>query len=430
MIQSIKGMNDILPDEVEWWQRVEETAREIFEIFGYHEVRTPALEKLELFSRSIGESTDIVEKEMYAFTDSKGEWLALRPEATASIVRTFIQHNLQADALVRKFYAIGSMFRHERPQKGRYREFHQIDAEVFGIDDPMIDAELMYMLRLFLERLGLSGVVLHINSLGCPECRQVYREQLRGFLEGYGESLCPDCRRRRYVNPLRVFDCKVERCQEALKGAPVLLDSICSGCGDHFERVRTYLAELDTAYEINPRMVRGLDYYMRTTFEIITDRLGSQNAVGGGGRYNGLMRDLGGPDLPGIGFAIGMERLILLLQQQQAITKRSPFCFVALLGEKARDRGFLLTQELRGLGLAVEMDYEARSLKSQMRRADKLGARYVLILGEQEIEKGEVQLRDMANKAQTNISLLDAAQALRDLCEENRNKLSGDPSVA
>ena len=415
-IQAVKGMNDLLPGQIEWWQRVEATARDVLESFGYREIRTPVLEKLELFSRSIGEATDIVEKEMYAFPDRKGEWLALRPEATASIVRAFIQHNLQADPLARKFYAMGPMFRHERPQKGRYRQFHQIDAEAFGTDDPMLDAELMYMLRLFLERLGLSGVVLHINSLGCAECRVSFRKSLQGYLEKHAEVLCPDCQRRRHTNPLRVFDCKVERCQAVLADAPVLLEFICEACSDHFGKVKSYLAELDTAYVINPRMVRGLDYYMRTTFEIITDRLGAQNAVGGGGRYNGLVRDLGGPDIPGIGFAIGMERLILLLQQEQTEEQRRPFIFVAALGEAARDSGFLLTQQLRQAGMETDFDYDGRSLKSQMRRADKLGVRYVIILGEEEIAKGEIQVRDMKEKTQTVLPLSSAAQALREMC--------------
>jgi histidyl-tRNA synthetase len=410
-------MNDILPDQIAWWHWVEATAREVLENFGYREIRTPVLEKIELFSRSIGESTDIVEKEMYAFPDRKGDVLALRPEATASIVRAFIQHNMQAEPLTRKFYALGPMFRHERPQKGRYRQFHQIDAEAFGVDDPMLDAELMYMLRVFLEKLGLTGVVLHINSLGCPECRKTYREVLQGFLAERAEGLCPDCQRRRHTNPLRVFDCKVERCQAQLTDAPILLHSICGECSRHFEQVKVYLDQLQTPYVINPRMVRGLDYYMRTTFEIITDRLGSQNAVGGGGRYNGLVRDLGGPDIPGIGFAIGMERLILLLQQGEEERLRRPKIFLAALGEVARQRGFLLVQELRSKGMEAETDYEGRSLKSQMRRADKLGVKYVLILGEEEVQKGEVQLRNMADKSQTNLSLDTVAQTIVENCE-------------
>lgn len=414
-LQAIKGMNDILPGQIGWWHHVESTARKILEDFGYREIRTPVLEKLELFARSIGESTDIVEKEMYAFPDSKGDMLAMRPEATASIVRAFIEHNLNADPFARKLYAIGPMFRHERPQKGRYRQFHQIDAEVFGMDDPMLDAEIMSMLHLFLERLGLSGVVLHINSLGCQECRKSYRETLRAFLDGHVDGLCPDCERRRSTNPLRTFDCKVERCGAVLASAPLLLDSICPDCRGHFDAVRGYMEALKTPFMVNPRMVRGLDYYMRTTFEIITDRLGAQNAVGGGGRYNGLVRDLGGPDIPGIGFAIGMERLILLLQQDQAERERpAPVC-IATLGESARQRGFLLAQELRAVGLEAELDYEGRSLKSQMRRADKLGARYVLILGEDELQRGEIQLKDMVEKTQRMIPLAGIVETLNTL---------------
>jgi histidyl-tRNA synthetase len=414
-IQAIRGMNDLLPDQITWWHGVEETAREDLSNFGYREIRTPVVEKLELFARSIGESTDIVEKEMYAFPDRKGEMLALRPEATASIARAFIQHNLQADPLARKFYSIGPMFRHERPQKGRYRQFYQIDAEAFGVDDPMLDAEVMYMLRLFLERLGLAGVVLHINSLGCQECRKDYREVLKTFLDENAEELCPDCRRRHHTNPLRTFDCKVERCQAVLAEAPVLLHSICGVCAEHFESVKSYLEQLHTAYVVNPRMVRGLDYYMRTTFEVITDRLGAQNAVGGGGRYNGLVRDLGGQDLPGIGFALGMERLILLLQQEQAEKRRTPKIYVASLGPAARKECFLLAQQLRSLGLETEIDYEAPSLKSQMRRADKLGVRHVLIVGDEEISRGEVQLRDMVNKTQTVVPLESVASKLQEI---------------
>ncbi len=425
-IQAIKGMNDILPDQVQWWQLVERTARTILENFGYREIRTPILEKTELFSRSIGENTDIVEKEMYTFADRKGEWLTLRPEATASIVRAFIQHNLQADPLARKFYAMGPMFRYERPQKGRYRQFYQLDAEVFGVEDPMLDAEVMNMLRVFLEQLGLSGVVLHINSLGCPECRTPYRSVLQKFLLENEADFCPDCQRRLHVNPLRVFDCKVERCQKIIENAPMLLDSICEDCRDHFDAVRSYLEKLQTNYEINPRMVRGLDYYMRTTFEIITDRLGAQNAVGGGGRYDGLVRDLGGPDLPGIGFAIGMERLILLLQQQRAEPKRSPSIFIAMLGDRAKQEGFLIAQQLRSIGIETELDYAKHSLKSQMRRADKLTARYVLILGDDEILAGVAQFRDMESKSQSTIPLDRVVLMIKDTIENNAETAAND----
>lgn len=421
-IQAIRGMNDILPDQIGWWQMVEKAAREVLENFGYREIRTPVPEKLELFARSIGESTDIVEKEMYAFQDRNGDWLALRPEATASIVRAYVQHKLHADTMLQKFYAIGPMFRHERPQKGRYRQFHQIDAEVFGIDSPMIDAEMMHMLRLFLDRLGIPEVVLHINTLGCPECRKVYREKLRDYLYSKGDDFCPDCLRRRDTNPLRVFDCKVERCQNLIEGAPALIDHICEECRAHFDAVKDYLDKLGTRYVVNPRIVRGLDYYMRTTFEVITDRLGSQSAVGGGGRYNGLVRDLGGPDVPGIGFAIGMERLIMLLQQERQEAFRMPDVFVAALGQQARTCGFLLVQHLRDLQVEAEMDYEGRSLKSQMRRADKSGARYVLIVGEDEMNRGEAQLRDLREKTQKILPLDKAAVLMSQMVNDNSRK--------
>jgi histidyl-tRNA synthetase len=417
-IQAVRGMNDILPDQVGWWQKVESAARAVLQDFGYREIRTPVPEKLELFARSIGESTDIVEKEMYAFQDRNGEWLALRPEATASIVRSYVQHALHADSAPLKLYEIGPMFRHERPQKGRYRQFHQIDAEVFGIDSPMIDAEMMHMLGLLMDRIGIAGVVLNINTLGCPDCRKVYREILKDFLEDRGDRFCPDCLRRKDTNPLRVFDCKVERCQNLLESAPMLIDHICEDCRAHFDEVKGYLERLGTSYVINPRIVRGLDYYMRTTFEVITDRLGSQNAIGGGGRYNGLVRDLGGPDVPAIGFAIGMERLILLLQQENREEVRVPRVFIAAMGEQPRARAFLVAQKLRGRGLETEMDYEVRSLKAQMRRADKSGAQYVLILGEDELTRREIQLRDMRTKVQRVMSLDDVVKSMLGLASE------------
>jgi histidyl-tRNA synthetase len=428
-IQAVKGMNDILPDQVGWWQKVENTAREVLENFGYREIRTPVLEKLKLFSRSIGESTDIVEKEMYTFQDRNGERLALRPEATASIVRSYVQHALSSDSTLQKLYEIGPMFRHERPQKGRYRQFHQIDAEVFGVDSPMIDSEMMHMLSLFLDRIGISGVTLNINTLGCSECRKTYKEILKDFLTAKGDQFCPDCLRRRETNPLRVFDCKVEKCQALLESAPMLIDYICEDCRAHFDAVKDYLEKLGTCYAVNPRIVRGLDYYMRTTFEVISDRLGAQNAIGGGGRYNGLVRDLGGPDVPAIGFAMGMERLILLLQQEHReqvsalqvnvtevvkITEpsRAPFVFMASLGEQPRASAFELVQQMRGRGLEAEMDYEGRSLKSQMRRADKSGARYVLILGEDELMRRQIQLRDMLAKTQRVLPLDDLVESM------------------
>ena len=421
-IQAVRGMNDILPDQVAWWKQVEEVARDVLEAFGFQEIRTPLMEKLELFARSIGEGTDIVEKEMYTFTDSKGQLLALRPEATASVVRAYIEHNLRANPALRKFYTIGPMFRHERPQKGRYRQFHQIDAEVFGLEDPMVDAEMIYLIDHLLGQVGLTERRICINTLGCRICRTTYRKRLQEFLDQRSDELCPDCQRRRHINPLRSFDCKVDRCGQVLAEAPVIIDALCAQCAEHFQRVQEYLGMLGVSFEIDPRMVRGLDYYTRTAFEVITDRLGAQNAVGGGGRYDGLMRELGGPDLPAIGFAIGMERLILLLQQERSISGWHPDIFVAALGTKARQTAFRLVQELRVQRIATEMDYEGSSLKSQMRRAGKLKVPYVLIIGDDELAEGKAVLRDMEEKSQVHVPLDELVPSIVDVVRRYRMK--------
>jgi histidyl-tRNA synthetase len=404
-ITGIKGINDILPDAVGKWQWVEAVARRIFTNFGFQEIRIPILEKTELFARSIGESTDIVEKEMYTFPDRNGQLLTLRPEATASVVRAFIQHQLHLKPTMRKLYTFGPMFRHERPQKGRYRQFHQINVEAFVMDDPMIDAEVIYMLLVFLEELNIPETALHINSMGCTDCRQPFRQSLSEYLGGVSASLCSDCQRRRLTNPLRIFDCKVESCRQLLGKAPVLLDHLCDDCRSNFERVREHLNSLDVTYTINPHMVRGLDYYTKTTFEVLTPHLGAQNAVGGGGRYDGLMKALGGPDLPGTGFAIGMERLILLLGERANVGE-DPFRLgVVCLGAEAQQRGFQLVQNLRLLNLFADMDYESKSLKAQMRRADKLGVTHALILGEDELAKEVAILRNMESGTQEEIPL-------------------------
>lgn len=412
VIKSIKGINDILPEAVGKWQLVESIARRIFSNFGFQEIRTPILEQTELFARSIGENTDIVEKEMYTFPDRNGQLLTLRPEATASVVRAFIQHKLHLQPAMRKFYTMGPMFRHERPQKGRYRQFHQINVEVFAMDDPMIDAEVIYMLLVFLEELKIPDIKMHINSLGCPDCRLPFRKSLAAYLEGVSDKLCSDCRRRRLTNPLRIFDCKVDSCGKLVDNAPVLLSHLCHECGKNFQSVREHLHSLAVAYTVDPFMVRGLDYYTRTTFEAITPHLGAQDAVGGGGRYDGLMKVLGGPDLPGTGFAIGMERLILLLDEKAGVAGDANHLFVASLGEEATKRGFSLVQELRLNGLTVEMDYESKSLKAQMRRADKLGASHVLILGDAELARGAATLRNMDASVQQDIPLEGIAEKL------------------
>jgi len=410
-ITGIKGMNDILPTDTRVWQQLEATARQVFATYGFSEIRVPVVEKTELFCRSIGETTDIVEKEMYTFDDKSGNSLTLRPEGTAPVMRAFIEHKLYAADPVAKLYYMGPMFRYERPQKGRYRQFHQIGAEVIGVDDPKIDAQVLAMLVHYFDAVGIEDVELQINSLGCPACRPDYRQTLIAFLEARLGMLCEDCRRRYRTNPLRVLDCKVPGCKEATEGAPSVLDHLCSGCETHFTAVRGHLESLNLSFTVNPRMVRGLDYYTKTTFEMVTTRLGSQNAVAAGGRYDGLVSDLGGPELPGIGFAMGLERLVLM-QRGDAVTDVGPELFVAGIGEAAADQAFLLMSALQKNGIQVEMDYQGKSLKAQMRRANKLNASRVLIIGEEELQRGVAQLKLMADGSQQEIRLDDAVATL------------------
>lgn len=404
-------MNDILPGDVETWQFLEREAHRIFKLYGFAEIRVPVVEKTELFCRSIGETTDIVEKEMYTFDDRSSNSLTLRPEGTAPVMRSFIEHKLHALDPVSKLYYMGPMFRYERPQKGRYRQFHQIGAEAIGVDDPMMDAQVLAMLCHYFDAVGIDNVELHVNSLGCQECRPQYRQALTGYLESRLDKLCADCQRRYQTNPLRVLDCKVPACQEATKDAPSVLDLLCSGCNDHFAQVRQHLQELQIDYTINARMVRGLDYYTKTTFEMVTNQLGSQNAVAAGGRYDGLIKELGGPALPGIGFAMGVERLVLMKGEQQVQPPR-PDVFLAALGEAAGQKAFALMYRLQRLDLRAEMAFTGKSLKAQMRRAGKLNARYVLMLGEEELASGQAQLRDMDNGSQEPIALEGIEQAL------------------
>ena len=409
MITGIKGFNDILPGEVETWQEIEATARRVFGLYGFSEIRVPILEKTELFCRSIGDTTDIVEKEMYSFVDKGENAVTMRPEGTASVMRAYIEHKLYAQDPVAKLYYLGPMFRYERPQKGRYRQFHQIGAEVTGVTDPKVDAQVLTMLCHFFADLGLSEPTLQINSLGCPECRPVYREALKNFLRERLDRLCDDCKRRYETNPLRALDCKSAHCKEATADAPAMLDHLCTACDDHFAATRGHLERVGTAYAINNRMVRGLDYYTRTTFELVTGLLGSQSAVAAGGRYDGLIGDLGGPSIPGIGFAMGVERVALLLADKRFGSR--PDLFVAALGDEAQDEAFRLMTALQRSGVAVEMDYEGKSLKSQMRRSDKLNARYTLIIGGDELARKSAVLKNMDVGTQAEVSLDPAAIA-------------------
>ncbi len=412
-IKAIRGFNDVLPNEIGKWQFVEKTARNVFEGFGFSEIRIPMMERTELFSRGIGEATDIVEKEMYTFTDRSGNSLTLRPEATASMARAYLEHQLYAFDPVAKLYCIGPMFRYERPQKGRYRQFCQIDAEVFGVKNPMVDAEIILMLIHFLQRVGLESLELQINSLGCRECRPRYREELKKFLTDRSFQLCEDCQRRLHTNPLRIFDCKVETCKEAIADAPQVIDFACEECQRHFDQVKEYLGMAGLSFVLNPRMVRGLDYYTRTAFEVVSNQLGSQNAVTGGGRYDNLFQEIGDLDIPGIGFAIGMERLISLLPKGREFAQY-PQLFIATLGEGSHKDAYRLMNQLHLQGIWAELDYERKSLKSQMRKADKLKARYVLILGEEEVRRQKAVLRNMEDKSQEEVPMGDLLGTLQE----------------
>lgn len=402
-ITSIRGFNDILPREGKNFRRIEREARCLFEAYGFSEIRIPIVERTELFSRSIGETTDIVEKEMYTFSDRKGTSITLRPEGTAPVVRAFIEHKLFAKDPIVKLYYIGPMFRYERPQKGRFRQFYQIGVEALGTDDPKLDAEILDMVLLLFKKLKLKDLELQINSMGCRDCRPNYRGRLKDFLKDKVHLLCKDCQRRFDTNPLRVLDCKNLTCKDVTSNAPSILDSICDGCWNHFEQVKGYLALFDVPYSINPSMVRGLDYYTRTTFEVICPSLGAQNAVAAGGRYDGLVRDLGGPDTPGFGFAIGVERLAILLKGKA--TELSPLVFLVVVGDNVEPEALRLLKRLREGCIRVESSYGRKGLKAQLKRADKLKARFALILGEDELASREVTLKDMETGEQERVGV-------------------------
>ncbi len=406
MIQTIRGFRDILPGDTQLWQSIEKTASDLFKDFGFQEIRIPIIERTELFARSIGEVTDIVEKEMYSFPDRKGDKLTLRPEATASVVRSYIQNKMYAAHPVQKLYTIGPMFRRERPQKGRYRQFYQINAEVFGISSAYIDAQLILILNELFKRLGLSGLRAHINSLGCPECRPGFQEALLRFLDSKKDTLCSNCKRRINKNPLRTLDCKVPACREALTDAPSTLDHLCDNCADHFKTVKDTLRTQNIDFFVDKNLVRGLDYYSRTTFEILTDSLGAQSAVAGGGRYDALVKELDGPEMPAIGFAIGLDRLADIVEQMNDTkVSEAPELFIIALGDKAMNMGYLWQSDFNLAGVRAEMDYSGRSLKSLMKLADKLNAGHVMIMGDKEIEEKALILRNMETKKQHTISI-------------------------
>ncbi len=422
-IRCIRGMRDLLPPETETWNGTEAATRDVFRAFNFHEIRTPVIEPLELFQRSVGEDTDIVSKEMFAWEDrgraesDKGQWLALRPENTAGVVRAYIEHKLWERPGVQKLYYIGPQFRRERPQKGRYRQFYQIGAEIIGppaagSESPARDAEVLQMLATLLDRLGIRGWQLELNSVGCASDRPKYLEALRQALKPVVGQMCADCQRRAATNPLRVLDCKVPADQPILEKLPRMLDHLDETCKHHFDEVQALLKALEIPVQINPRLVRGLDYYTLTVFEFTHGALGSQNAILGGGRYDGLSELLGGPKAPGIGFAIGEDRLVMALEENQATAATAPDVYIAPLGAGMNREAAKLGRELRAQGIVVELGDEGFKLKRSLEIASKLGARYAAIVGENEVASGKIALKNLASGEQAGVPRAELAKKI------------------
>ena len=416
-----KGTTDLLPDVARAWEYMVRVAQDLFARYGYEPIYSPLFEHTDVFTRGIGEATDIVTKEMYTFDDRAGRSLTLRPEGTASIVRAALEHTLVPQGSFAKLYYAGPMFRYERPQKGRMRQFWQIGVEILGAAEPSADAEVIAILVRYFEAVSIprARMRLLLNSMGDEECRPAYREGVATYIRAHSADLCGECNRRAETNPLRAFDCKVPGCQEVMSDAPLLRDCLCPECAEHYSEVKRYLDDLGIAYEEDPRLVRGLDYYTRTVFEIQAEGLGSQNAIGGGGRYDRLMQEYGGPATPGLGWALGFERTLLALQTAGVGVPAPPRAdvYVACADPLLRETVFRLTQDLRDAGISAEMDHQARSLKGQLKQADRLSAPHVLIVGPEELADGEVTLRDMRTKGQTRVRVADVVVHMRSLLD-------------
>lgn len=410
-----RGTKDILPDTVGDWNYVEGEIRELCRRFGYSEIRTPIFEHTELFQRGIGEGTDVVDKEMYTFTDRGERSITLRPENTASAVRAYLQNKLYAQSNLVKLFYIGSMFRYDRPQAGRMREFHQFGVEALGEANPAVDAEVILLAMNLLEGLGLKDLELSINSVGCPKCRSKYRTMLQDFFRDKLEDLCEDCRSRFERSPLRILDCKKDSDKPYMADAPKITDCLCEECADHFAKLKELLTSAGISFTHDPRLVRGLDYYTKTAFEIKYPPLGAQSAVAGGGRYDGLIEEMGGNPTPAVGFATGLERLLLALESQNLLPEknRSVDAYVVALGEAAQAEGFKLLNGLRQQGLSAAMDFAGRSMKAQMKQANKLGAKYSVILGEDEIAEGVAMLRSMEDSSQAKVPMNQVAEKIK-----------------
>ncbi len=407
--KTLRGFRDVVGEEVDRFRAIENVSRKYFTLLGFREIEIPALEKTPLFIRSIGDTTDIVEKEMFTFTDIGGDSLTLRPEATAGMVRSYLQEGLYVKERLSKLFTIGPMFRHERPQKGRFRQFHQVDVEVFGVQEPLVDAELLWMLSQIIGELKVGGHSVEVNSVGCKACREPFRDVLISYFGAEKASLCEDCLRRLERNPLRIFDCKNQQCIDVSRNSPFLFDYLCKECKDHFSAFLDYTARFGIEVAVNKRLVRGLDYYTKTVFEVTSQELGAQKAFIAGGRYDNLVEEMGGPSTPGIGFAVGVERLASLMES--SLSNKRPSCFFAYMGEQAKAYLVPLIKSFVEADVTLSYSYEGKSLKSQMRYADSLGADFVLILGEDEIQRGIITLRNMKDKSQRELPLEPATLA-------------------
>lgn len=410
-----QGTSDILPEEIKKWRFLEEQAREVFDRYGYDEIRLPLFEHTNLFARSIGEATDIVEKEMYTFGEGKNQ-VSFRPEITAGLVRAYLENNMHKQRAFRKLFSIGPAFRHERPQKGRSRQFHQLDVEALGTIDPHLDAEIIIMAHQFFKKVGVENHEIIVNSTGCPGCRPAYREVLKKALSPHLAKMCENCQNRYERNVFRILDCKKDACKKITAETPVITEHLCSSCGPHHDKVIELLGKYNVPFKSDARLVRGLDYYTKTVFEIIStsDGLGSQNAIGGGGRYDGLIHELGGPELGAIGFALGVERILLAMGEENAATadQEINMVYVVTRGDEEKDFAFEVIEGLRNAGIKAEMNYEGKSMKAQMKAANKSGARFTAVIGPSELENRSVNLKNMETGEEKKVELEILAEAV------------------
>ena len=416
MINAPKGTKDLLPKESYKWQYIEKTARETASAFGISEIRTPTFEHTEVFLRGVGEGTDIVNKEMYTFNDKGGRSITLKPEGTAGVARAFIENGMANTALPVKLFYITQCFRYERPQAGRLREFHQFGIEFLGSKEADIDAEAILFAKTFFDKLGVKGLTLYLNSIGCKNCRVNYENALKQFLKEQYDNLCPLCRERFEKNPLRILDCKNDDCKKITASAPKILDYLCDECDTHFNKVQSYLKSAGVEFKINANIVRGLDYYTKTVFEFVSENIGAQGTVCGGGRYDGLIKDLGGSDEKGVGFAMGIERLLLVLEASgvEIPNENAVKIYFAPMGEKEKEKAFTLAHMLRLQGVPTELDHMGRGIKAQFKYADKLGVKFVAIIGSTELEKGVVKLKNMVDGTEKEVSETDLFEAVKD----------------